>query len=309
MLLLDPTQVKQVIDSFEWMKMHHNCCSLSSLNYVLLAQEQVNYTSSVYCSDQPCHLNQRLTKERGNPQCADRVSQELANSNYVSKQGSRVNFSWCSVRLIKEAVVSAVKFNIVKFNIVSFRKGPCVSVWGLRLHRWWVRCLFLLGPSYLWDSWYGEKQITDGERQTHTAFATPAMRHGASLGTRSSSRRRVIPSLPHFPRLRSLGLLCWPMTHEVIPHVVRRLILFCFHFCSLKNVDPQVSTYKINLHRTPSLFLWVFMTQIRAADTTAPRHVPSSLGWVGAVLPQQEHLFNIHLSLRKSGVNEVTFSI
>lgn len=51
------------------------------------------------------------------------------------------------------------------------------------------------------------------------------------------------------------------------------------------------------------------MTRIRAANTTASRRVPSSLGWVGAVLPQQEHLFNIHLSLRKSGVNEVTFSI
>lgn len=93
------------------------------------------------------------------------------------------------------------------------------------------------------------------ECQTHTAFATPAMRHGASLGTRSSSRRRVMPSLPHFPRLGSLGLLCWPMTHEVIPHIVRRLILFCFHFCSLNNVDPLVSMYKINLHITPSLFL------------------------------------------------------
>lgn len=97
---------KQLIHSCEW-KMQHNCSSLSGLNYVLLAREQVNNTSSVYCSDQPCHLNRRLTKERGNPQFADNVSQELANSNYMAKEGPQVNFAWHSARLIKGAFASS----------------------------------------------------------------------------------------------------------------------------------------------------------------------------------------------------------
>lgn len=97
---------KQLIHSCEW-KMQHNCSSLSGLNYVLLAREQVNNTSSVYCSDQPCHLNRRLTKERGNPQFADNVSQELANSNYMAKEGPQVNFAWHSAGLIKGAFASS----------------------------------------------------------------------------------------------------------------------------------------------------------------------------------------------------------
>lgn len=74
--------------------MHHNCCSLSSLNYVLLAQAQVNNTSSVYCSAQPCQWNQWLTKERGNPQFAGSGSQEVANTNYMPKKGTQANFAW-----------------------------------------------------------------------------------------------------------------------------------------------------------------------------------------------------------------------
>lgn len=130
--------------------MHHNCCSLSSLNYVLLAQEQVNNTSSVYCSDQPCYLNRWLTKERGNPQFADSASQELANSNYISKKGSQANFAWCSVRLIKKRGRGGIAFS-AWFKTVTFGKGFCVCVWGggFCLHWRWVRCLFLVGPSYL----------------------------------------------------------------------------------------------------------------------------------------------------------------
>lgn len=126
--------------------MHHNCCSLSSLNYVLLAREQVNNTSSVYRSDQPCHLNRWLTKERGNPQFADSVSQELANSNYVSKMGSQANFAWHSVRLIKGRGKGECAFS-VWFKVATFGKDVCMCVWGLGLHWWWVRCLFLMGPS------------------------------------------------------------------------------------------------------------------------------------------------------------------
>ena len=189
LLLLVHTQVKQVIDSSDW-KMHHNCCSLSSLNYVLLAQEQVNNTSSVYRSDLPCHLNRWLTKERGNPQFADSTSQELANSNYVSKKGSRANFASYSVRLIKGGVAFSARF-----KIVTFGKSLCMCVWGLCLHCTMSEVSFpggILLPAVLKC---GEEQSTSRELQAHTAFGTPAMRHGTSLGTRGSRPRRVIPSL------------------------------------------------------------------------------------------------------------------
>ena len=84
LLLVVHMKVKRLIHLSEW-EMHHNCCSLSSLNYLLLAQAQVNNTLPVYRCDQPCHLNHWLTKERGNPQFADSVSRELANSSWVEK--------------------------------------------------------------------------------------------------------------------------------------------------------------------------------------------------------------------------------
>lgn len=126
---------KQLIHSCEW-KMQHNCSSLSGLNYVLLAREQVNNTSSVYCSDQPCHLNRRLTKERGNPQFADNVSQELANSNYMAKEGPQVNFAWHSAGLIKGAFASSDWLYLLLLG------EHCCGGWELGLHWYGVKCLF-----------------------------------------------------------------------------------------------------------------------------------------------------------------------
>lgn len=205
--------------------MHHNCCSLSSLNYVLLAQGQVNNTSSVYCSDQPCHLNQRLTKERGNPQFADRVNQESASNDYMSEQGSPATYSWRSARLIKERGLSprsSLKLSALgrvllclcegyictddEWGVFSWWDPPTCDahVWSKANHRWGAS-----DPHSLWD----------GSDETWGLF-----------GNKELQPQKGYPQFTFFPRLRSLGLLCWPMTHEVIPRIARRLILFCFRF-------------------------------------------------------------------------------
>lgn len=232
--------------------MHHNCCSLSSLNYVLLAQEQVNNTSSVYCSDQPCYLNRWLTKERGNPQFADSASQELANSNYISKKGSQANFAWCSVRLIKKRGRGGLPSQPdLKLSLLG-RVFVCVCVWGRVLSALTMSEVSFPGGTFLPAALEcGEEQSASEELQVHAAFGTPTRRRGASLGTRGSSPRRVIPSLSP-----SQGLPRWSMRHEVLPRIGRRSILFCFKFCSLSNVDPQFYMYKtINLYRRPSSFM------------------------------------------------------
>lgn len=206
--------MNQVIDSFEWMKkMHHNCCSLSSLNYVLLARAQVNNTSSVYCSAQPCRWKQWLTKERGNLQFVGSGSQEVANSNYVSKKRAQENFTWHSVKLIKAEFAFSAWFKIVPLG----RLCVCDREGG-----WWegsactVRSEVsfpggILQPAVL--RW-GKGQSTRGTSGSETS----SVRHGPLWE----------PALEWFSLaclFPKSGVPC-SVKHEVLPYMVRRLFLF-----------------------------------------------------------------------------------
>lgn len=188
--------MKRLIHLSEW-KMHYNCCSLSSLNYVLLALAQVNNTSSVYCSAQPCQWNQGLTKERGNLQFAGSGSQEVANSNCVSQKGNLGEFCL--------ALCKADKSRVCLIWNCPFGKVLCV--W--ERERW----LFVVGSSKMQCS-NVEKSKAQGELQ--------ALRH--QLWDMAALELFSLASL--FPRA---GDPCSVM-YEVPPRMVRRLFLFWFNF-------------------------------------------------------------------------------